>query len=157
MTSEGAWRRFGAALANLKSAIHNSALDEDAGFLVEELALLDAVKAYADERVRKALAITVTACPVTPAEGLPAKYAPDGIAYRLNGRNDREPPSLIPRAEAVALLDEGCKHSRVNTAGWCEDCHQPMAGAQSIYAPDRTVYIVKGGTAVGASNEESEG
>jgi hypothetical protein len=35
---------------------------------------------------------------------LPRKYAPDGIAYRLNGRNDREPPKLIPREEAAALL-----------------------------------------------------
>jgi len=37
---------------------------------------------------------------------LPRKYAPDGIAYRLNGRNDREPPQLISREEAAVLLAE---------------------------------------------------
>jgi len=35
---------------------------------------------------------------------LPRKYAPDGIAYRLNGRNNREPPKLIPREEAATAL-----------------------------------------------------
>jgi hypothetical protein len=37
---------------------------------------------------------------------LPQKYAPDGIAYRLNARDERDPPKLITRAEALALLKE---------------------------------------------------
>lgn len=126
-------------------------------------------KAFAGARVREAQTpLAMLEALVGPTEDDLAyrQWSADGRQYELEvsrrkdgtlrytytgdiDYEDYEGHREITRAEAEALLGaEGCNHSRVSTAGWCEECHQPMAGAESIYAPDRTVYIVKGGTPV---------
>jgi len=47
----------------------------------------------------------------------PAKYAPDGVAYRLNARIDRDPPKLVTREEAEKVLKEASGYSKPADTG----------------------------------------
>jgi len=51
---DAAWGEFRHAVISLIAAVNYAAIDTDAGFLEEELAVNNAVRAYADARVAEA-------------------------------------------------------------------------------------------------------
>ena len=109
MNTEQAWDHFVRQVMNVAGGIEEPTRAIAAGKLYAAHAVAEAraplvALGWLAQELGTVIEIRSLRLDIIGTKPLPRKYAPDGIAYRLNGRNDREPPKLIPREEVAARL-----------------------------------------------------